>query len=258
MTASGETGSADPSRYIQPPLRFSGIIASSGRIYSATLRRAFFPFALFALFTMLAPVLLELDIVENLVLPLGFLLVVVLPTFLFGLVIAYIASLADGLMNGEDVRPSEAVRRIKPQKKDILVAALLGGAFSLAFAAILPLLWRLFFTLFLGPPLLMQVVVAERLDFQAAATRTKELMKGHWGRVIMALVAIALGIGLIETTALGLTIGFLDDADSAVAIPVLLLVRMVLVGVLYPYVAAAGYVCYYDVKAAFEEGSVAE
>jgi hypothetical protein len=253
VTDPDETGSADPSPYIQPPLRFSGIIASSGRIYSATLSRTFFPFALFGLFTMLAPVLLELDIVENIVLPLGFLLVVVLPTFLFGMVVAYIASLADGLMNGEDLRTSEAVRRIKPQKKDILVAALLGGTFSLAFAALLPLLWRLFFTLFLGPPLLMQVIVAERLDFQAAATRTKELMKGHWARIVMALVAIALAIGLIETTALGLSIGLVEDSSSAVAIPVLLLVRMVLVGALYPYVAAAGYVCFYDVRAASED-----
>jgi len=257
VTEPTETGSADPSSYIQPPLRFSGIIASSGRIYSAFLRRVFVPYALFGLFTMLAPVLLDLDIVENVVLPLSFLLVVVLPTFLFSLVVAYTAVLAEGLLTGKNISRSQATDRIRAVRKDVLVAALLAGMASLAFAVLLPL-WRLVFTLFLGPPLLIHVVVIEGLDFQAAATRTKELMKGHWARIIMALVAITLGMGLIEITALGLTIGLLDGAGSTVAIIVLLGVRMLLVGFLYPFAAAAGYVCYYDVKAAYEERSVAE
>lgn len=257
MTEPSETGSIDPSPYIQPPLRFSGIIASSGRIYTALLRRVFVPYALFGLFTMLAPVLLELDIVENVLLPLSFLLVVVLPTFLFSLVVAYTAVLAEGLLTGKDIKRSEAVDKIRSRRKDVLVAALLAGTASLAFAVLLPL-WRLIFTLFLGPPVVMHTVVNEGLDFQAAATRTKERMKGHWARIIMAMVAITLGVGLIEITALGLTLGLLDDAGSTVSILVLLGVRMLLVGILYPYAAAAGYVCYYDVKAAHDEGSVAE
>ena len=258
MTDPSETGSADPSSYIQPPLRFSGIIASSGRVYMAVLRRSFFPFALTALFTRVAPVLLSLDILEDLTLPLALLMILVLPPLLLSFMVAQTAVLADGLTKGEYVTTSASFGRLRGLTRDMFLSGLMAGAISLAVARFLPLLWLLFFSLFLGPPILMQVIAVEKLDIRAAGTRTRALMQGHWARILMALAAICLGVGLLETTMLGLTFEAVKDSGAGVAIPVLLLVRMAISGFLYPFVAAAAYVCYYDVKAASEEASVAE
>jgi hypothetical protein len=246
---SSEEGSTDPSQVIQPPLRFSGVIASAGRVYAACLRRTFGPFALAALFLFLTPVLLALDIADNLLLPLAFLLIVVLPTFLFSLMFALASVQFHHFLDGESIGFRDAMRELQPRRKDVVVSGLFAGMASLAVSVFLLPLWPLLAVLFIGPPILIHTIALEDLDLPEGWARTRALMTGHWLRMIGYLVCISMGIGLLTTTAGGLAAQLLDDANRWVALAILFPFQIVVVALLYPYAAAAGYVCYYDVAA---------
>ncbi|MGH2753136.1 MAG: hypothetical protein ACRDLB_01765 [Actinomycetota bacterium] len=252
--ASSPTGAA---ALLQPPLRFSGIIASAGRLQAACLRQTLIPLAVLSLFLSLTPVLLALDAADNLLLPLAFLLIVVLPTVLFSFAFGVISVALDDLVEGHTPSFRRAYRTLAPRRRDVLVGALLAGMLSLTLAALLLPLWPLFKVLFFGPPVLVQVVALEGHDVRGGWPRLQALMRGHWARIIMCLIAVSLGIALLENTALGVAAQMLEDAPRAVALAILLPMQMLLVGFLYSFAAAVGYVCYYDVRARAEDGSAA-
>ena len=250
-----EAGAPDATAPVQPPLGFSGIVASAARVYRACLRQVFLPFVLSGLFVLLTLVLFALDIAENLSLPLAYVLVIVLPGLLFSLVVALTTLVFDGYIRGERVGVANAIRQLRSRRKDLFFSGFVAATMSLTFYALLPPMWFLFMVLFYGPPILIQVIALEDLGIQDAWARTKMLMKGQWGRVVMALVTIALAIGLIDSTIRGLAVELLGDVNRATALISVLLLQMLSAGFLYSYFAAACYVAYYDAEARFEEAS---
>jgi hypothetical protein len=213
------------------------------------------PFVLSGLFVLLTLVLFALDIAENLSLPLAYMLVIVFPALFFSLVFAVTSVIFDGFVRGDRVTAAHALRRLRPRRKDLLLGGFLAATMSLAFYAFLPPLWFLFMVLFYGPPILIQVIASEDLGIQEAWARTKILMTGQWGRILMALVTIALAIGLIDSTIRGLAVDLLEDANRATALLSVLLLQMLSAGFFYSYFAAASYVAYFDANARYEEAS---
>ena len=147
-------------------------------------------------------------------------------------------------------------RRVRPMFGHVVVAAL--------YLAMPLLLLVLFFGGFtrvlllpalLGPPVLAHAIVWEHLEFRDAATRAKNLLSGHWGRVVSALLVLTIGAALVQIVAL---------TGLAAAIPELRAVGFVgspwatiLVGAatapVWLFTSAAGTVAYADLRARAEE-----
>lgn len=106
----------------------------------------------------------------------------------------------------------------------------------------------------LGPPVLVQAIVWEHLDFRDAATRAKNLLAGSWGRVISGLLLITLGAALVQLLVLGVAGELLPRASSGVAAAVWQAIFVVVTTALvWLFAAAASTVAYLDLRARFEE-----
>ncbi|HEV2754633.1 MAG TPA: hypothetical protein VG318_02500 [Actinomycetota bacterium] len=107
----------------------------------------------------------------------------------------------------------------------------------------------------LGPPILVHAIAWERKDFRDAMTRTMNLLSGQWGRVLSALLLLALGAALLQLVVRGVAALPQAGADfdrAEVFLPALL-VEVVTSGVVWLFTAAAATVAYFDLRARFEE-----
>jgi hypothetical protein len=107
----------------------------------------------------------------------------------------------------------------------------------------------------LGPPVVVQAIVWEQLAFRDAATRAKNMMAGSWGRVLSALLVLALGPALVQIFVLPLVGELLPDArdtDLAGSLWATIVIAVTSAPV-WLFTAAAGTVAYLDLRARFEE-----
>ena len=147
-------------------------------------------------------------------------------------------------------------RRVRPMFGHVLVSAL-----YLAMPLLLLVLFLGGFTrvlllpAVLGPPVLVHAIVWEHLEFRAAATRAKNLLNGHWGRVMSALLLLSIGAALVQIvvlTALAAAIPDLRDA-SFVGSPWATILVGVATAPVWLFTSAAGTVAYADLRARAEE-----
>ena len=230
-------------------------MAESWRLYTANLRTLFGLFALIALVMTAVPALLVFDIAEGMALPLYLLLAVVLPAVLasvgFGLTAIVLWNrLRTGL--DADFHPKtvrEAFSSLGPIRKELLACALLAGMIDLALAVFLGVLGLLLLSLFFGPPILVQVVVLEKLSLQEAWPRTRSLLKGRTARVLLYLLSIALGIGLLSAVTLNLLAQLTETMADGASYAVLSALQILAVGLTVPFLACASFVCYRSLRA---------
>jgi hypothetical protein len=135
---------------------------------------------------------------------------------------------------------------VRERLRECLASALLAAMIALFISVFLGLLGLLIIFLFFGPPVLMQVVALEDERFQTAWPRTKELLKGHWGRVIMYLFTIGLAIALIQSGAVAFAAAMTEDLGRWTRAAIVSLAQVVLLGLTMPYLAAAGFALYKD------------
>lgn len=164
-------------------------------------------------------------------------------------------------LGGIRVGSTTGWRRVRPRLGAIAVAGL--------YVAIPVLALLLFFggivrivvlPALLGPPVLVHAIAWEHKDFRDAMTRTMNLLAGHWGRVVAALLLLALGAALLQLLVRGfaaLPQAGADFQDVAVFLPALL-VEVVTSGVVWLFTTAAATVAYFDLRARFEELGRAE
>ena len=253
MTPAREAGSPDPSSLIHPPLRFSGIVASAARLFRANLGKLLSVFALIGTVIFMVPALVFFDVGENLAIGIYLFAGVVLPAALLSIGFAVAARVLSRRPEGEDRSLRAAIRPLKLNARHVLVTALLSGMLALTVVVFLGPLGSLVLALFYGPPILMQVVAVEGLGVQPAWTRTRELMQGHWPRILLALLTISLGLGILATTLLSLGGELAADAHRAVQLALFIFLELVIFGFGYSFLAVAGYVAYYDVVSRYEE-----
>ena len=252
MNDGQEAASPDRSVLIQPPLRFTGIVASAGRVYGACLRQLVGTFAVLATVIFFVPALVFFDVGENLAIGIYILAGVVLPSAMLSVGFAVAATILSRYLEGDDHTVRASIRALKPLTKDVLFAALISGMLSLTIVVFLGPFGSLLIALFYGPPILIQVIAVRKLGIQPAWARTRELMEGHWGRILMALLTIALALGVLATTLLTLGGEMTADAPRAAQLVIFVVLELVIFGFGYSYLSAAGYVAYYDADARYE------
>lgn len=159
-------------------------------------------------------------------------------------------------LTGTRVGSDEGWRRVKPVLGHVIVSALYVAMPMLLIGLFIPDLTQLFLLpAVLGPPVVVQAIVWERLRFRDAGPRAKNLFSGHWGRVLSALLVLSLGPVLVQLAVLPL-IGtfFPDSADGDLATSVWASLVIALTSApVWLFTAAAGTTAYLDLRARFEE-----
>ncbi|MDQ3952916.1 MAG: hypothetical protein M3279_08155 [Actinomycetota bacterium] len=147
-------------------------------------------------------------------------------------------------------------RRLRPMLGHVIVSALYLAMPLLLLVLFLGGIMRvLLLPAVLGPPVLVHAIVWERLEFRDAATRAKNLLSGHWGRVLSALLVLAVGPALIQIvglTTLSLVLPDLDDAGFVGSLWATIIVALATAPV-WLFTSAAGTVAYADLRARAEE-----
>lgn len=107
----------------------------------------------------------------------------------------------------------------------------------------------------LGPPILVHAIVWEHLDFRDAATRAKNMLAGHWGRVVSSLLVLAVGPALVQLLGLALLGEVLPEVQSGDLIGPLWVAIAIAVTTapVWMFTAGAGTVGYLELRARFED-----
>lgn len=235
----------------QGPYRITGLVATSWRFYAARFAPLFVVFLVANLLAS-APLLLDLDAsssTDRLVAS-GLGLVV---ASILSIAFALVAVICERYLQDDFVGPVAAWRQMAPNLRSVLGSALLASLILFTVGTALPPIALMLRPLFYGPPMLMQIVVVEGLAVGLAWARAKQLMKGHWGRVLSYLMTISLGLYLLSSSLVFAVAGsVLQNSDRTIELLLDGLVVLVL-AVTYPYVAVAAYVAYADVAALEEQ-----
>lgn len=239
-------------------LRFGGVVAASWRLYlghaSALIRlylAIFFPLASIRVGVQVMLALTTSAIAAQVVLTLTSIVLVALAGS-FGLHCAT-AVLADGVA-GRATSPSAAARSLRPQSKDLVSAGLLVSMLSIAalFLPFGPLGSIVIVPMLLGPPILAHVIVVETKPFPEAVARARVLLGGHWGRALITLLNVAFILGILQLVLLSLSAAALAGAGG-IGLVVLTLIQTLIAALALPYLAAAGFVLYLDLRVRNED-----
>ena len=157
----------------------------------------------------------------------------------------------------------DAVREVRSIGSPVLLAAFTSAMLVMLVGLLLPLgaspatslVQILIGYLFLGPPILLTVVLLETRRFAGSTARFKELMAGEWGRVPMYMLTFALGAAMLQLVATGVSIlivargvDTIDDLNVWAGLAVLLAGTLVRSLVL-PYLSSVWLVAYFDLRA---------
>lgn len=206
MSASEEGLPSRGEAGLPAPLSFSGLIASSWRAYRSLFGKLLIlGFACFAIADLTEIAVLSITPFSQSATLSGSL------RFLFSLSIylfmgSFLVALASvGVADttaGLSVSVGSMWRGLKGSVKDVVAANLFAVVVGLTLVVLLAAFPFLFLPLFFGPPVVIQVVTLERKRLQEALPRFRELARGHWGRTVLYLLCIALGIRLLQGVAL--------------------------------------------------------
>lgn len=147
-------------------------------------------------------------------------------------------------------------RRVRPLLGHVVVSALYLAMPLLVLVLFLGRLMQvLVLPAFLGPPVLVHAIVWERLEFRDAATRAKRLLTRQWGRVVSALLVLAVGPALLQILVLiglGQLLPDLSDDGFVGSLWATIIVGVATAPV-WLFTSAAGTVAYADLRARAEE-----
>ncbi|MDQ3751826.1 MAG: hypothetical protein M3333_02910 [Actinomycetota bacterium] len=239
-------------------LRFSGVVAVSWRLY-----RSHGP----ALFRLYVAIFLPLAIVRvgiqvllsattsavaaQVILTLTSVVLVALAGS-FALHCATVI-LADGV-SGRGTSPRAAARSLRGRLKDLMSAGLLVGMLSIValFLPFGPLGSVVIVPMLLGPPILAHVIAVEARSFPEAFARARMLLGGNWGRVLVTLLNIAFVLGILQLVLLSSAVALLAGAGG-LALLLLTLFQTLIAALALPYLAAAAFVTYLDLRVRNED-----
>ncbi len=147
-------------------------------------------------------------------------------------------------------------RRMRPMFGHVVVSALYLAMPLLLLVLFLGGLTRILLVpAVLGPPVLVHAIVWEHLAFRDAALRAKNLLSGHWGRVVSALLVLTVGAALVQIVVLivlSLSIPGLRD-ESFVGSPWATMIAAAVTAPVWLFTSAAGTVAYADLRARADE-----
>lgn len=244
---------------IPAPLLLGGMAREGWRLY----RKAFFPivWVYLAIFLILAAILNvaiygmnETESGQVLV----YLLVVVIGQQVGASLATAVAHLyfTDKAL-GRDVRLRDSFSEVRSIATPVLLASLFSALLALVGGIVLPhpLVQIVFGYWFLGPPILITIVLLETRRMSGSSKRFGELMRGEWLRIPMYLLSFALGAAMLQVVATGLAIvSVAQGAENLNDITVLAGVAVLAAGtivrcVVLPFLAAVWLVAYFDLRA---------
>jgi hypothetical protein len=145
---------------------------------------------------------------------------------------------------------------VRERSRDILTIGLLAAVLALIFVLVLGYLGELLMPVAFGPPILAQILVVERRGLQDTRQRARDLGSREWGRVIMYLLTLGLGV-VVAILAVHIAIGEMLRAlsvdaaalESVVAIALSFAAVHLLFALGWAFVAVAQTVIYLDLRA---------
>ena len=247
-SASDERGSAA----LLGPHGFLGVVGAATRLYRRNIGRLLRPYLTFTLGISMLTSLAQTFLVDGGRAGVGPALVSFVSLLLFVFGASVLASTAAVVMTDDLADRTtagwQAGARLKRVRIPLAIAAIY-SAMIIGALAFLPVLgFILFLPLFLGPPILAQVIAIEGAPTPEALPRSRFLLAGHTVRVFGYLVSICLGWSLanfLVTTIVLLPGGALGEGGQRVASGV---VSGVVLGLLLPWLAAAALACYLDLR----------
>jgi hypothetical protein len=265
-------GSADVSRAEEPvdesipsPVLLAGLARQGWNVYRAT----FFPTVwVFLIAFVVLAVLLNLAIYAfdqtDTSRILIFLLVVVIGQQVAASIATAVAQVfAVDKVLGRGAGLRDAIREVRSVGSPVLLVAFTSAMLVMLVGLLLPLgaspatslVQILIGYLFLGPPILLTVVLLETRRFAGSTARFKELMAGEWGRVPMYLLTFALGAAMLQLVVTGVSIllvargvDTLDDLNVWAGLAVLL-AGTVVRSLVLPFLSSVWLVAYFDLRA---------
>lgn len=177
---------------------------------------------------------------------------ILVPAVAGTLLFALAARVAVGEIASHRVAPRAAIRSLAPALRDLAACGIASALLAMVAVMLMGPLGILVQPLFVGPPILLQVVAVEGRSFRDASTRTRRLLAGEWARLLAYLFAIALVLGnLVVVAAYGLARA---GSGLGAAVEVAVLVALLaLPGLLMPFMACAGVVAYVDARVRKED-----
>jgi hypothetical protein len=238
-------------------LGFSTVVARAWRLYRQRFAPLAWLFAVVAAIITLIPNLLLFDIADGALLPLYLLVQVILPAVIASYAFGIAAHILARHLQHADLGPREAINRLGPSAKDMIAAALFAGMISLVLVLFLSGVGLLLFSVFFGPPVIIQLISVEELNLSNAWQRARVLLSGNWGRALLVITTVAIAINLLGAVLLGTISELLTGAPDLVRYLVLSGVQIVIVAVTLPYLATTGFVIYNELNSFEAEPSAA-
>jgi hypothetical protein len=231
------------------PLPFSEILRASLKLYlSKPLTLVLICLGLFVLALGMAAGLDALfDDVRDPLFIVVSLLSRILFTCIASFVVAALTAILAGVVAGTPASSDDVRAVLRASTREIVLAGLL----SCALLILLDLLQLTQFLLLavLGPPFVIHAIALEGLPFRGALRRTRELLAGEWGRVLLSLMAVALVL-VLAMFLLGMLVSLPASLLSESALDVVIAGYLTLAPSLtMPFFAAAALVLYQDVVA---------
>jgi hypothetical protein len=167
------------------------------------------------------------------------------------------AASADAIA-GQPVTARRSLSALRGVLKDAIAASLLALIIFLILFGLLQGFPGLFNYLFYGPPLVMQLIVLERVRLQQAIPRARQLGKGFWLRTFTYLFCVALGLVLLRDIALQAllpTLGpLIDEVQQFVQLIPLAAIEAVMTG----FFGVLATLIYFDLRGRKEEYGIDE
>lgn len=168
-----------------------------------------------------------------------------------------LASLAIGLSGyvlwryvtrGQSIGVRTALVALRPRARDLLAVAFYAATGGLFLVLLTAGLGFLLLPLLFGPPLVVHVIALEDKRVSEAWSATKELARGHTVRILVYLLTIALGVTLLGSLIINVYTTFSEGLASVPRTIIFLVMQAVVTGVTFPYLAAASFSCYWDLR----------
>ena len=145
-----------------------------------------------------------------------------------------------------------ALAELDDLRRDVVVGGLFAALMTLLFSTfILPgILGEMIgAAFFLGPPILVQVVAVERMQLVEGWARTRLLLRGNWGRVVLYVFNLALALGFFVAFAVQSLALAAEGGSTALRFMSLGFLQAVLFGLGAGFIAIFGAVLYADLAA---------
>lgn len=230
---------------VSRPPRFSEILTEAAGSYRVRFASLVPTFVVAYIAIVALPLLALIDLSDTALATLAFALQVI--SALVGTTLFAAASIvfSDHVAGSRSsLRP--ALSSLRPLTRDVITAALFSAIFSMFALTLLGNLGLLLQPLFVGPPILVQVLAIEHLRLRDAWPRTRVIASGQWTRVVGMLLGIVLALAVVLIAVFGFVEAGTSAASDAARLGVFVAVQGLVAGLAYPYLAAAQFVLYRD------------